>query len=78
MLRRGIQHLDHHEKLRSLHFVVTGALAQLRNGEQIAEQAFDRRMHRKPRHCFGRDDRIVGHHLIEDILFAELDAVNQR
>ena len=78
MLRRRIQHLDHHEKLRSLHFVVTGALAQLRNGEQIAEQAFDRRMHRKPRHRFGRDDRIVGHHLIEDILFAELDAVNQR
>ena len=78
MLGRRIKHLDHHEKLRSLHLVVAGTTAHLRDHEKPFEQPLDRRMHRQLGHVLIGNDRIIGHHLVENVLFAEFDPVDQR
>ena len=78
MLGRRVKHLDHHKELRGLHPVEPDAVEHLPDCEKGTQEVLDGGMHRKRRNAFGRDHRIVRHHLVENILLAELDPVDER
>lgn len=78
MFGRRVEHLDHHKKLGGLHPVVADAVEHLADRKECAQKAFYRRMHRKHGDRFGRNDRVVGHHLVENVLLAEFDPMDER
>ena len=78
LLGRRIKHLDEHEQLGGLHFVVSLAIGHPVHQEERGEQLFDHRMQREHRHLHRRDRRSGKRSFPENILLAELHVVQQR